>query len=260
MQYIYDGSFDGFLTVCYEHVYREKATEIFVDSPDLQLSFGGQFKIETDILKSEKVANALERKVSHAALRRAYRAFLTEEPGKDMDVLSYIFYAFKKGRQVDSLHGDPIVRRIDLLNHKVSWELDRFLGILRFGIVEGPKGRELMYAAFAPENDILQSLMPHFLNRFRREPFIIHDFKREKAAFAHNGTWAMRYLPRDYAPEYTKDEKQYRALWKNYFNTAAIAQRVNPDLQRSFVPTRYWQYTVEYSDLDLTRPGEGRSR
>ena len=248
MNYIYDGSFDGLLTVCYEHAYREKATEISVDSPDLQLSLGGQFRVETDLVKSEKVADALETKVSKQAMRRAYRAFLTKEEGKDMDVLTYIFYAFKKGPSVDNLHGDPIVRRIDLLNHKVSWEVERFLGILRFGIVTGDDGREIMYAAFAPNCDILQSIMPHFLNRFRREPFIIHDFKREKAAFAHNGTWVMRPLPKDYSPEYTKDEQQYQALWKSYFKTAAISQRVNHNLQKQFVPKRYWQYTVEYTD------------
>ena len=85
--------------------------------------------MKTDLTKSEKVAKAIEKKISPAALRRAYRAYLTAEKGKEMDVLRYVFLGFKLGRDVDRLHGSETVRRIDVLNHKVSWEADRILGM-----------------------------------------------------------------------------------------------------------------------------------
>ena len=245
MEYLYDGTFDGLLTCLYEHVYTEKAEEIRPERPDLQLSLGRQMHVKTDLAKSEKVAGAIEKKISPSALRRAYRAFLTAEEGKEMDVLRYVFLGFKLGRDVDKLHGSETVRRIDVLNHKVAWETDRMLGILRFGIVQGPEGREVMYAPFEPNCDLLQMLMPHFLNRFRQDPFILHDVGREKAAFADCGEWAMRPLPKDFSPVYTPDEQQYQELWKNYFRTAAIQQRKNENLQKQFIPTRYWQYLTE---------------
>ena len=245
MHYIYDGSFDGLLTVIYEHAYTEKAEEISIEGSDMQLSLGSVMHVAADTVKSEKVASALEKKVSPAALRRAYRAYLTAEDGREMDILEYVFLAFKIGRDVDRLHGDPIVRRIDVLNHKVSWETEKFLGILRFSVIADDSGREVLYAPIKPNCDIIQAFMPHFLNRYRQEPFIIHDVGREKAAFAENGEWIMRQLSKDFSPEYTKDELQYQQLWKNYFKTAGISQRTNPQLQKHFVPTRYWQYMTE---------------
>ena len=244
MEYLYDNTFDGLLTCLYEHVYTEKAEDIIPLRPDVQISLGRQMQVETDLVKSEKVAKAIETKISPAALRRAYNAWLTAEDGKEMDVLRYVFLGFKLGRDVDRLHGSETVRRIDVLNHKVSWETDRILGILRFSVVQSPQG-DVLYAAISPNCDLIQTVMPHFLNRFRREPFIIHDVGREKAAFAAEGRWVMRSLGKDFSPQYTADEQQYRELWRGYFKTAAIDHRRNPSLQKQFIPTRYWQYLTE---------------
>ena len=244
MEYLYDNTFDGLLTCFYEHVYTEAADAILPLRKDVQMSFGRQRQVQTDLAKAEKVARAIEGKISPAALRRAYRAWLTVEDGKEMDVLRYVFLGFKLGKDVDRLHGSETVRRIDVLNRKVTWEADRILGILRFSVVQGSQG-DVLYAAISPNCDLIQMVMPHFLNRFREEPFIIHDVGREKAAFASEGSWVMRSLPKDFSPQYTVDEEQYRELWRGYFRTAAIDQRANPRLQKHFVPTRYWQYMTE---------------
>ncbi|MBR5640625.1 MAG: TIGR03915 family putative DNA repair protein [Firmicutes bacterium] len=244
MEYLYDNTFDGLLTCLYEHVYTEHADSIISVRPDIQISLGRQMQVETDLEKSEKVAHAIETKISPAALRRAYNAWLTAEDGKEMDVLRYVFLGFKLGKDIDRLHGSETVRRIDVLNHKVSWEADRILGILRFSVIQSPQG-EVLYAAIHPNCDLIQTVMPHFLNRFRQDPFIIHDVGREKAAFAAEGSWVIRSLPKDFSPQYTPDEQQYRELWRGYFKTAAIDQRRNPSLQKHFIPTRYWQYLTE---------------
>ena len=165
MEYLYDNTFDGLLTCFYEHVYTEKADDILPLRTDVQLSFGRQTQVQTDLEKSEKVAKAIETKISPAALRRAYQAWLTAEDGKEMDVLRYVFLGFKLGKDIDRLHGSETVRRIDVLNHKVSWEADRILGILRFSVIHGPQG-EVLYAAISPNCDLIQMIMPHFLNRF----------------------------------------------------------------------------------------------
>lgn len=244
MEYLYDNTFDGLLTCFYEHVYTEKADDILALRKDVQMSFGRQKQVQTDLAKAEKVAKAIETKIGPAALRRAYRAWLTAEDGKEMDVLRYVFLGFRLGRDVDKLHGSETVRRIDVLNRKVTWEADRILGILRFSVVQSLQG-DVLYAATSPNCDLIQMVMPHFLNRFREEPFIIHDVGREKAAFASEGSWVMRSLPKDFSPQYTVDEKQYRELWRGYFRAAAIDQRKNEPLQKQFIPTRYWQYLTE---------------
>lgn len=245
MEYLYDNTFDGLLTCLYEHVYTEKADDIIPLRKDVQLSLGRQKQVRTDLVKSEKVARAIEAKISPATLRRAYRAWLTAEEGKEMDVLRYVFLGFHLGPEVDKLHGSETVRRIDVLNRKVAWEMDRIMGILRFSVVQTPDGHEVLYAPVSLNCDLIQILMPHFLDRFRQDPFIIHDVGREKAAFASEGGWVMRSLSKDFSPLYTADEQQYQELWRGYFRTAAIDQRRNPSLQKHFIPTRYWQYLTE---------------
>ena len=245
LEYVYDGTFDGLLCCLYAHVYEEAAQAILSETDAGQYGLAPRKKLETRSREAGRVAAAIENKISQNCLRRCYRAFLSEEPEREMDILDYVFYGFAKGKDVDLLHGDPIVRRIDVLNHKVNREVERMLGMLRFSLIRDTANRPVLYAHFAPDCDLIQLLMPHFLNRYRREPFIIHDVKREKAAFSAEGRWVMRPLPRDYSPEYTPDEEACRALWRRYFTNAAIQERVNPRGQKNFMPKRYWQHLVE---------------
>ncbi len=254
MEYIYDGTFDGMLTCFFAHVYVEPAEAIIAESDAGQLGFARRQLIVTDRSKADRVSAAIEKKLSRQSLRRCYKAFLCGESGREMDVLRYVFKGFKTGPCIDMLHGDPDVRRIDVLERKVNWELDRFLGILRFSVVCPEDGVEILYAEYAPNCDITQLMMPHFLNRYRREAFVIHDVKREKAAFAGRGRWVMRPLPKTFSPRFSKDEEAYRNLWRGYFTAAAIKERLNPDLQKSFIPTRYWEYLTESPERNDPRP------
>jgi len=245
MEYIYDGTFDGLLCCLYAHLYEEAAEAILPEKNAGQYSLSVRRALITDPEKADKVASAIENKISPAALKRCYRAFLSQIPGSEMDILAYAFYGFKIGKNVDLMHADPIVCRIDQLNHKVNREIERIMGMLRFHVVNDENGNEVLYAHFGPDCDLIQLAMPHFLNRYRREPFVIHDINREKAGFAAGGRWVMRPLSRDFAPEFTPSEQEYQALWKQYFKTAAIKERINPRCQKNFMPKKYWQYLVE---------------
>lgn len=245
MEYVYDGTFEGLLCCLFAHVHEEAAQAILPEKDAGQMGLAPRKTVVSRSREADKVAEAIRRKISPDCLRRCYRAFLSGEPGAEMDILAYVFYGFKIGKDVDRLHGDPIVRRIDLLNHKVSREAERMLGMLRFSLIRDQEDRPLFYAHFAPDCDLLQLIMPHFLNRYRREPFVIHDVKRQKAAFADRGRWELRALSRAFAPEYTPDEEVCRALWKKYFIHAAIQERINPRCQKNFMPKRYWQHLVE---------------
>jgi len=42
-----------------------------------------------------------------------------------------------------------------------------------------------------------------------------------------------------------EDEKQFQELWKGYFNSMTIKERINPKLHRQNLPKRYWKYLTE---------------
>lgn len=210
-----------------------------------QYSLTARKTIVTDEMKAEKVASAIEKKISSASLRRCYKAYLSEQDNAEMDILAYVFFGFKTGAKTDALQGHPLVRRVEELNIKVGREVEKLRGLIRFQVICDENGTEVLYAHIGPEADLIQLLMPHFLNRYRREPFIIHDVNREQAGFAADGRWVMRELSRDFAPEFATSEHDYQALWQQYFRHAAIRQRTNLRCQRNFMPKRYWQHLVE---------------
>jgi probable DNA metabolism protein len=109
-----------------------------------------------------------------------------------------------------------------------------------------PQGvREILYAPIEPDNDIVEFLARHFCDRFKNDPFIIHDKKRAKALVAFEGVRYVTDFTGERLPQNTRDEETYRALWRHYFDVVSIEERVNPRCQRRFMPVRYWNNITE---------------
>ncbi len=41
------------------------------------------------------------------------------------------------------------------------------------------------------------------------------------------------------------EEKLFQQLWRTYFKSVAIQERLNPRKQRNDMPVRYWKYLTE---------------
>lgn len=241
MDYLYDGSFEGFLTCVYFHYYKEKASGIFT-SENYQPNMLNTFtEIKTDAEKSAKVYDAINNKISPYDLQRIYRVFRSTVSDKEMLLLNYIRLGFKEGSKLSLLHGNPYVSPVEKAEKKVTNEVHRILGLLRFSVLEG----NVLYAVLEPDHDILEFMAKHFTDRYKNDPFIIHDKKREKALIAHQKEWYITDFTEDGPPSFSKDEEEYRELWKKYFKTIAIKERTNPRCQKNFMPVRYWKHLTE---------------
>lgn len=253
MNYLYDGSFEGFLTCVYEHYYSEEAHNISINE-EFQESLLVESKIvETDTEKSDKVYNAIICKISRPDLIRIYKTLGSIVPDREMKCLRYLELGFKIGSKIRMLHGNPIVFDVQEANRKVGFEIHRLYGLIRFSVVK-PLGsleadnqvQEILYAPIEPDNDLIEFLIYHFKDRYKNNPFIIHDKKREKALVYGAGKWQIVDFPSDSnLLENTTSEDQYQRLWKMYFNTISIKERVNPKCQRNFMPARYWKNLTE---------------
>ena len=96
-----------------------------------------------------------------------------------------------------------------------------------------------------PDHQVLELLADHFADRFKNNPFIIHDIKRNKAVVGSGGIWYLTYFTGEELPEPCSDERQYQKLWKQYFETIAIRERTNPRCQKTLMPVRYWKHLTE---------------
>jgi len=241
IDYLYDGTFEGFLNCVHAHYYQEKASGVFQKESYQSTMLSNYCEVETEEEKALIVYKAIEEKISSFDLRRIYRVFLSSAENKENILLDYIRLGFIEGGKVSLFHGNPYVHAVQQVEKKVTFEVHRMAGLVRFSVLEG----EILYCPLEPDHDILELIAGHFSDRFKCDPFIIHDKRRNKALVAQNNSWYITQFTDDNLPKLSENEKEYRRLWKSYFENIAIKERVNPRCQKNFMPVRYWKNLTE---------------
>ena len=141
--------------------------------------------------------------------------------------------------------GDPDACAVYGAAHKVRHEICRIRGLLSFA-----PGEDGVYAALcAPDHFILPALGEHFKKRFGGAPWSIIDEKRR---------FRLRYIPKkpfefsriSASPEALKKppDGKWENLWRQYHKTISNEDRRNPELQKQFLPQRYWKHLTEMQD------------
>ena len=255
LDYIYDGSFDGLLTAIWHHYYTDRAASICTEDRYQPNFLQDSFVVRTEPAKADRVYNAIREKISLLDLRSVYRAWLSCDPNKEMIILRYVVLGFKHGHRTYSLHGNPVVADFQGILHKISQEQERMMQFVRFSVIRLPEDMvknhsEILYARIEPDNDCLELVARHFCDRFHKESFIIHDVGRDKALIADNGRWYISAFKLKQAPEASLQEKQFRQLWKEYFDHIAIMERKNTRCQNNFIPDRYRKHLTEIITAD----------
>ena len=140
IDYIYDGTFDGLLTVIHHHYYTDRAAGIFTEGLYQPSFLHDSMVVTTDTAKADKVYQAIRTKISEYDLRSVYRAWLSCDPEKEMKILRYVVLGFREGHRTFSLHGDPVVADFQAILKKISQESERMLQFVRFSVVDLPRG------------------------------------------------------------------------------------------------------------------------
>jgi probable DNA metabolism protein len=247
LNYLYDDTFEGFLTCVYEHYYTERADGIFLDGVyQLDMTVRA-LSVLTDEAKAMKVADAIMQKISQYDLERIYRVFHTNEPEKEMKMLRYIVLGFQRGSSLRLLHGNQIVLDVQKAEQRIGFEVHRLCGLIRFSAVrvDGEKN-EILYSRIDPDNDVLEFLASHFTDRYKSNPFIIHDTKRGKALASYNRDWYITDFAGEERLVDTEKEEDYQRLWKLYHQIMATKERENPKCQKNLMPVRYWKNLTEF--------------
>lgn len=236
MIFTFDSTFDGFLTLVHHTIVnRVRPVAIYADG-NAQLCVGCEIlHIPTDSYNADLVRRTLCDSIGFDGFHRAHYAFLAGVEDAYMTSYTYMLYAFKYGKKLYNYRSVPDINRAYQLEHKVAHEADRMKGFLRFSVMEGG----VQYAPMEPENDIISILMPHFADRLKSTPFVIHDRLRHKAGVCKKGTWFISDATSVTPPPLSPDEKMYRELWKKFYNAVSIRERTNERLQTQMMPKKY---------------------
>ena len=242
MYYIYDGTYPGFLTVVYEVYHKGTSHLEGIGQAGEGHLFGEEFLVETSFAKADQVALGFEKVCGKQALRWMYRAFLSDTPGQEMKLFTFLLRGFKVGKKLYRYEKEDWVQDVLELCRMVGNETEKFRGILRFSELE----EGMLFAKINPTHHILPVLAVHFEERLSSLRWAIYDVHRKEAAVYEEGHLSLVQVPHVVEHlTYSNEEEQFRKLWKGYFQHMAIEERKNPRLQMQFLPKKYWKYLTE---------------
>src|SRR6056297_108052 len=240
MDYLYDGTYKGLMTALYINYKYKKTTGIFTKNL-YQKSMISDYKIvKSNEEFSKKMEEFISNVISKSALKLIYYAYLSKEANKEDFILKFIDLGLKKGN-ITQLYSHEDTLPIQKIYDKVSKEKHRFLGILRFKDLNG-----ILFANISPDNDIVELIMPHFVDRFKSENFIIFDDKRFKAGIYNKNQWYITNINEKFYSKFSDVEEKYEAMWKEYFKSISIEDRKNLKSQFQYVPARYRKNITEF--------------
>lgn len=242
MIYLYDGTYEGFLSAIFDAFdRRENPDDIVSQMPD-QIDFFQTFHhVATDAAHARRVEQGIVRSMGADILSYVFAAMHSTEPGAGRYLLAFLQLGFKIGSSIlERLTEDAVVRVMRMSRH-VWFEAGRFREFLRFRELENG----VYIAQYEPQNDVTELMMPHFADRFADQPFIIHDRGRKKAGICHRGSWMMASSENMMIPPESERESQYQKLWLCFYDTVAIKARENPKLRRQLMPKKYWKDMLE---------------
>jgi probable DNA metabolism protein len=247
----FDKTFEGFLTLvfdCYEM--REFPGKIVGTEESSQLVFPVDHEVITDEAKAKRVWDGLHKKDSKESCQLLYRAFLSEKEDIEPAILNYVREAFQSPVNIELNFGNPFVLEMLKTSRKVNREAQRILMFVRFQ----KTADDIYYASYDPQYDVLPLVIDHFEKRFSDQKWIIYDTRRRYGFYCDLKTTTEITFTENLVSSVTgqidksimdKDERLFQELWKSYFKSMCIRERLNPKLHRQMLPKRFWKYLTE---------------
>lgn len=241
--YLYDGSFDGLLTAIFECYENKEIPLSITENNSVQQELFSDYKIiETDTKKSERVFDTVRNKISPSSLIYIYYTYLSDTPEREMLCFEYVSEGLKRGNKINHYLNIDCVNNVINSVRRIKNEAEQYRGFVRFSELENG----VFYSCIEPKCNIMPLIANHFIKRFSSLPWIIHDISRE-LCMVYNGK--ICYFETAYSmPKivYSEDEKQYRDLWKNFYEKTEIKERHNERCRMSHMPKRMWKYLTEF--------------
>lgn len=244
--YLYDGSFQGFLSCLYESGQNGEEPVSFSTPEDPRMSLWPERAVETSEANAKEAYRALAAGISVEARRLVTEGFLTCLADKERHLYAFIQMGYQMGPGVVRALADDRVAVIMKAVQHLAGETHLLKGFVRFSDQEG-----LLISEIEPKNRVLPLLRPHFCARFSGETFVIYDRTHKEALFYQPGKWAILPLDDFQVSAPGETEVNFRRLWRRFYDTIAIEGRYNPKCRMTHMPKRYWGTMTEF------QPDEG---
>jgi len=242
--YVYDGSLAGFLCCVRESFYTKELPVNIISTENLEPSLYEQRFIKTDEGDARSVRVSIGKNISQRALELTDHIFLCHHENKELKLLRFLITAFRVGANAPNMLGEESVATVIKMERHLLGEQHLLLGFIRF-----KDYGNMLSAVISPKNFVLPLLAEHFVCRFPNENFMIYD-KTYKAALTYQDKKleisAVEEI--EFAVE-SEEELYYQGLWKKFYKTIGIKERLNPRCRMTHMPKRYWENMVEMKEF-----------
>lgn len=240
---VYDGTFEGFLSLVYEVYYEKlKPIKIYKTLPN-EIIFEEILEIETSKDNAIKVLTAIKTKFPKELIQRILNTFMCDSKEFELYLLEYIIIGFKEAKQLYNIN-NSCVFYLNSLEKELFRNVHKLTGFIRFEELEDGT----LYAKVESKFNVVYFLGKHFLKRFNNQNFIIHDLNRKLAFVKMQNNFSVQEVAFFDEPNYSSNEQKFQKLWKSFFSGVTIKERINPKLQRQLVPLLYRTYMSEFLD------------
>ena len=238
---LYDGTFEGFLSLVYEVYYKKlKPTKIYKTLPN-EILFEEILEINSSKESGIKVLNAIKTKFPKEILEKILNIFMCDSKEFEMALLEYIVIGFKDSKQLYNIN-NSCVFYLNYLEKELFRVTHKLTGFIRFEELED----KTLYAKIESKFNVVYFLGRHFLKRFNNQNFIIHDINRKLAFVKIQNDYSIKEVAFFDKPNYSPNEEKFQKLWKSFFSGVTINERTNLKLQTQMVPLLYRTYMSEF--------------
>ncbi len=238
---VYDGSFEGFLTLVYEVYYQKLKPETILKEIPNSLILDEIRVIESSTEKSLKVLEALKKKFIKKHFETIFHIFMCDSVEFELPLLQFIILGFKSQKELDNIN-HRFILNIQNLQRELFRHSHKMTGFIRF--IELDDGT--LYGKIDTKFNVVYHLGRHFLERFNNQNYIIHDLNRKLAFIKNESFKGVQEVASFEEPTISQNEEKFSNLWKTFFASVAIESRTNKKLQRQMVPLLYREFMTEF--------------
>lgn len=239
---VYDGTFEGFLSLVYEVYYKKlKPIKIYKTLPN-EMIFEEILELKTSKENTIKVLNAIKTKFPKELIQRILNIFICDLKEFELYLLEYIIIGFKETKQLYNIN-NFCVFYLNNLEKELFRNVHKLTGFIRFEELEDGT----LYTKVESKFNVVYFLGKHFLKRFNNQNFIIHDLNRKLAFVKMQNDFSVQEVAFFDEPNYSSNEQKFQKLWKSFFNAVTIKERFKPKLQKQLVPLIYRTYMSEFT-------------
>jgi probable DNA metabolism protein len=252
---LYDGTFEGFLSVIFYCYARNIVPLKICNVNEYQESlFISKETIPSVTEHSDRVWKAWQHKLSPRIDQLPYLAFLSSEPDIEMKLFRFAKMSFSSSAKMESNFGDPDVLEIRKAARRVQQEAMRMMQFVRFQKTKD----DIFFAGISPRYDVLPMILYQLQDRFADQQWLVYDIKRDYG-FYHDLHNLKEVIVQDKsfclydgqlnANALHEEEIPYQNFWVQYCQSITIRERLNLNLQKQHMPKRYWKYLTEKKNL-----------